>query len=199
MPPPNRLRRDRLKPHKLEQCAHVMYAKLRQEDPSVGDVFDKQLDWAAQERIFTVMVGNLVSRLEDASANGLVDTLIRCVRQAVRASVVQNFLLREALGRLGDRWLGHCLFTSKSMLVHPASRIDSTNQNNLNTQAGQAAPRARRQPQAVQQHAGLSVSPSVRPSVLPSVIPFCLRERELFKNPLIDRLDLILIKSKTSQ
>lgn len=28
-----------------------MYSKLRQEDPSVGDVFDKQLDWASQVRL----------------------------------------------------------------------------------------------------------------------------------------------------
>lgn len=70
--------RDRLKPHRTEEAAHLMYDRLRQEDPSVGDVFDKRLDWAAQERIFTIMIGNLVSRLlEDPSTNGLVDTLVR--------------------------------------------------------------------------------------------------------------------------
>ena len=102
---------DRLKPHKLEECAHIMYSKLRQEDPSVGDVFDKQLDWTAQERIFTVMIGNLVSRLEDPNPNGLVDTLVRLGKRHQELGVtpkqytcMQRAILATLEELLGDEW-----------------------------------------------------------------------------------------------
>jgi hypothetical protein len=34
--------------------------------------FDQQLDWSSQERIFTIMIGNLISRLDDPSVEGFL-------------------------------------------------------------------------------------------------------------------------------
>ncbi len=88
-----------------------MYSKLRLEDPSVGDVFDAQLDWASQERIFTIMIGNLVSRLDDASATGLVDTLVRLGRRHHELGVspkqygsMQRAILAALEELLGEEW-----------------------------------------------------------------------------------------------
>jgi len=36
--------------------------------------FDKRLDWSSQERIFTVMIGNLISRLGDPSEEAFLGT-----------------------------------------------------------------------------------------------------------------------------
>ncbi|TFJ86902.1 hypothetical protein NSK_001990 [Nannochloropsis salina CCMP1776] len=93
--------------------------------------FDQQLDWSSQERIFTIMIGNLISRLDDPSGEAFLDMLIRLgkrhhdlgVRPQQYVSMQRSILvsLEELLGAewnrdYRDAWASVFSFISHVMI-----------------------------------------------------------------------------------